>query len=161
MLDIKKYLINECDGIVAEGRPDEISIDCPECDKGNHHFSFNASKEKGACFKCNYAVGSSVKLIQKIEGITREKANTFYRTGGKQQGSRVNTAIKVLRKKDVVGKKMRRLDTHKNSDLPVDYVSMIDGKRDRPIQIPKMFHDRHYSYGTIEKLGIGFCSKGN
>lgn len=159
MLDLRQFLIDQHDGIPVKGRPQEITMDCPDCGKGNGHFRFNTLKKRGACFRCSLTVGSAVNLLMLLEGISKTRAVELYEVGS-IGGSRSSSALKLISKKE---KKEEVIveDRHVNSELPEEFELCFDPNRNPNFICPKVFASRQYKLSTIIKLKIGFCREGS
>lgn len=151
-------LVDECGGEQVKGKPGEVSFDCPECGKADKHFRFNVVKDRGACWKCDYRVGSIEALIVKIKGISKQRAENWVLTGSADT-TRAQSALEILNKAEVESEIVFD-DKHVNSELPEEFIPMYDNIRQPVCMVPKVFAQRNYSLETIGRLGLGFCKEG-
>lgn len=157
---IADFLINECDGVRVKGSPHEVTMDCPECGKGDGHFRFNTIKGMGACFKCDYRVGSIEALVAKVKGISKMRAEIWVETGN-PEASRAQAAAVILSRDKKEDRSSKVEDRHIDSPLPKEFIPMYEPLR-RPISVvPKVFAKRGYTLNTIANLGLGFCKIGD
>lgn len=158
MLDLRDYLIKNYNGKPFPKKPYEISIDCPDCDKGEFHFGFNVIKKEGRCFRCSYTVKTAVALISKLENISTIKARDYLSTGS-LHSSRIDALRKAIEKNNK--KEDIEIDEkHIDTDVPKEYIPIIDPGRSPKVMIPKIFKKRNYRLSTIHRMRIGYCAEG-
>lgn len=158
-LDLRRYLIENKNGMANKKRPVEISIHCPNCGKGEGHFSFNLLKRKGGCLKCGYAVHDSVSLISRLENVPETKAKIFLMTGS-YDSNRSDIIIRLLDQRELPYEESEP-EYHMNSNVPSFFIQMVKEDRNPPVLMPTVFKSRNYSLATIKKLEIGYCTEGD
>ncbi len=178
MIDLKEYILTNMDDAgMYLGK--EIHFECPDCGDKKGHCSFNIKKELFNCYKCGWSA-NPVTFIMKAESISYKEAESFLNTDKEKIPSLPKLKERLNKTFEEPLDKYTE-EEHKNSKLPVEYISFgslmnlkfnmkktVSAEEAKKLDSPMDYnnaifymHDREFKSETLKEFKIGFCIKGH